>query len=419
VTLTITDVAPTAQDKGYSLVPRSDVRDGIRSILDGAINPAGVPGANPGGGARRWLGQQLSAVLVAGPSHGSLSLADDGTFSYLPDAGYIGADQFTYQASDGILSSPTATVTLTVTDTAPTATAASFTVHHDTLLSVSGAMGCSPTSRKDSAAHRRRQGPRPSTPIASCSPSARLPGQRTATLTLYPTGVLPVRARCRLQRRRFVHLRASDGILTSAPATVIINVLDAAPTAHDLSFSVVQGRILATTGFTGVLAGALDADMDHLTAQLVAGPLHGTLSLYADGSFIYKPGERLHGTDTFTFPSRSTGSLAGATQTATITVQADPNLAAAMPPLRRDVAYQLLHDVTFTVPTWQGVLHNAQDPNGRVLSATLGTGPRMARSCSTPAAHSSMSRMCISSGTDSFTFQVSDDKAAGALPPRP
>jgi len=48
VTLTITDVAPTAQDKGYSLVHDQTFVMEFGSILDGAINPAGVPGANPG-----------------------------------------------------------------------------------------------------------------------------------------------------------------------------------------------------------------------------------------------------------------------------------------------------------------------------------------------------------------------------------
>jgi MYXO-CTERM domain-containing protein len=43
----------------------------------------------------------LSAEIETEPEHGTLALAPDGSFSYTPEAGYIGADRFTYRASDG------------------------------------------------------------------------------------------------------------------------------------------------------------------------------------------------------------------------------------------------------------------------------------------------------------------------------
>jgi hypothetical protein len=60
----------------------------------------------------------LAASLVSGPSHGSLTLNVDGSFTYTPAAGYVGPDSFTYQASDGIDPSNVATVNLTVNVTA-------------------------------------------------------------------------------------------------------------------------------------------------------------------------------------------------------------------------------------------------------------------------------------------------------------
>jgi hypothetical protein len=56
----------------------------------------------------------LTAVLGTDVSHGSLSLAADGGFTYTPTAGHSGPDSFTYTATDGDLSSGVATVTLTV-----------------------------------------------------------------------------------------------------------------------------------------------------------------------------------------------------------------------------------------------------------------------------------------------------------------
>ena len=59
-------------------------------------------------------GDPLSALLVSGPAHGALMLNSDGSFSYTPDPGSVGADSFTYQANDGTDTSNTATVTLHV-----------------------------------------------------------------------------------------------------------------------------------------------------------------------------------------------------------------------------------------------------------------------------------------------------------------
>ena len=71
-------------------------------------------------------GDALTAALVAGPSHGTLTLNADGSFSYTPAPDYSGPDSFTYKANDGSLDSATATVSLTVSavNDAPTVTVA-------------------------------------------------------------------------------------------------------------------------------------------------------------------------------------------------------------------------------------------------------------------------------------------------------
>jgi hypothetical protein len=58
--------------------------------------------------------QPLVAVLAQDVQHGTLSLAADGSFTYTPDAGFIGTDQFTYQAFDFLNPSPPTTVNLVV-----------------------------------------------------------------------------------------------------------------------------------------------------------------------------------------------------------------------------------------------------------------------------------------------------------------
>ncbi len=83
-------------------------------------------------------GDPLTAVLVTGPSHGSLTLNANGSFSYTPAADFTGADSFSYRASDGTLTSNVATVTLNVTavNDAPVAAGDAYSTAEDTVLTV-------------------------------------------------------------------------------------------------------------------------------------------------------------------------------------------------------------------------------------------------------------------------------------------
>ncbi|HEV3082964.1 MAG TPA: Ig-like domain-containing protein, partial [Gemmataceae bacterium] len=58
-------------------------------------------------------GQLLSAILVNGPSNGTLNLNANGSFTYIPNPNFAGTDAFTYKANDGA-DSNLATVTITV-----------------------------------------------------------------------------------------------------------------------------------------------------------------------------------------------------------------------------------------------------------------------------------------------------------------
>ena len=59
----------------------------------------------------------------------------------MPAPGFVGADSFTYKATDGKLSSNTATVTINVTNLPPTVQAVSYTVPLGTAAQISAADG--------------------------------------------------------------------------------------------------------------------------------------------------------------------------------------------------------------------------------------------------------------------------------------
>ena len=78
----------------------------------------------------------LTAVLITGPSHGTVLLNSDGSFSYTPAANYSGSDSFIYRASDGLLDSSPATVSIVVTpvNDAPVAGNDGYSTAEDTPL---------------------------------------------------------------------------------------------------------------------------------------------------------------------------------------------------------------------------------------------------------------------------------------------
>ena len=59
-------------------------------------------------------GSGLSAILVTPPLNGTVVLNADGSFVYTPNFGFVGNDQFTFQATDGVSTSDIATAFITV-----------------------------------------------------------------------------------------------------------------------------------------------------------------------------------------------------------------------------------------------------------------------------------------------------------------
>lgn len=77
------------------------------------------------------------ASPVSGPSNGAVTIAANGTFTYTPDPGYVGADSFVYRITDGNGGSDTATVSITVEpiNQPPVGNDDAFSVREDGTLS--------------------------------------------------------------------------------------------------------------------------------------------------------------------------------------------------------------------------------------------------------------------------------------------
>jgi hypothetical protein len=106
VKIALANNAPVAVGDSYTVADTGSLAVGGQGVLTNDSDPDSDP---------------ITAVLVAGPSHGTFALAGDGTFTYTPTAGFSGADSFTYKANDGAADSNVVTVTINVThsNTAP------------------------------------------------------------------------------------------------------------------------------------------------------------------------------------------------------------------------------------------------------------------------------------------------------------
>src|SRR5439155_769298 len=115
--------------------------------------------------------------------------------------------------------------------------------------------------------------------------------------------------------------KANDGSADSNVATVTISVtsVNDPPAVAGSSYSTSEDTPLNVSA-PGVLSGSSDADGDSLTAALVSGPSHGTVTVNADGSFSYAPAANYHGTDSFTFKASDGNGGESNIATATISV---------------------------------------------------------------------------------------------------
>jgi len=114
---------------------------------------------------------------------------------------------------------------------------------------------------------------------------------------------------------------------------VSIDVVSASlPVATDDSYTTAEDTTL-TIAAPGVLANDSDPDGAALTAILVSSPLHGTITLDSNGSFVYVPDPDYNGPDSFTYKANN-----GARDSSIATVSIDVTAVNDPPDARDDTA---------------------------------------------------------------------------------
>ena len=261
-------------------VARPDAYDAAKGVALTIAAP-GVLGDD--GGA-----DVLTAELVAAPRHGTVQLAADGSFVYLPAPGFVGVDVFTYAADDGGGASPPVDVQIEVVDRAPRPVDDRFVVH-----------GAADGAARSIAA----PGPLANDVDPDGDALALVPAVTTTaaggTLVVAADGALEYAPPPGFTGDDAATIQVADGAATT-PSTVAFAVVDAAPRTVDdrLRWRPRRGaaRVVAAPG---LLANDVDDDGDPLAAVSVVDErsAHGSFTLAADGALRYAPDEGFVGLD--------------------------------------------------------------------------------------------------------------------------
>ncbi len=199
----------------------------------------------------------LTYRVVTAPAHGVLS-GTAPSLTYTPAANYNGPDSFTFAASDGVVDSNTATVTITVTSVndAPTATGHSYATAEDTPLTVAVPGVLAGASDVDGD---------PLTATLVTPPAS-------GALALNPNGSFVYTPVANFNGAVSFTYRANDGTVDSGVATVAITVssVNDQPTISDITDSSIDAN--ANTGALGFVIG----DIDGLTGVTVSGASSNT-----------------------------------------------------------------------------------------------------------------------------------------------
>ena len=235
-------------------------------------------------------GDPLASLLDASASSGDVTVfSRDGSFTYEPDADFNGTDHFGYHATDGTDDSAMTRVTIEViaVNDAPVAVADSYRVAENGRLIIRSPGVLANDSDVD--------GDRISA-VLDVRPSH-------GTLTAFAgNGAFTyVPDRDFAGTDSFGYHATDDAEDTATVKVTIIVIPDnEAPVAVPDAYRVARNSELSVAA-PGVLGNDTDADADALEAVLESGPVHGTLTLAADGSFKYTPDKGYQGVDGFRY----------------------------------------------------------------------------------------------------------------------
>ena len=160
----------------------------------------------------------------------------------------------------------------------------------------------------------------------------------------------------------------SDGLLTSPPATVQLNItcVNDTPSATNATYAATEDIPLVQGAVGGLKAYTTDVELSPLTFTKVTGPAHGTVTVNGDGSFRFDPALNSCATETFTYKAND-GTDDSNTATVTISMACENDV----PKTGADL-YLGIDGAKITISA-PGLLSNDTDVEGNPLTVVAGT----------------------------------------------
>ncbi|GAA4451064.1 hypothetical protein GCM10023189_12530 [Nibrella saemangeumensis] len=247
------------------------------------------------GGLPASLTNVTAPVLVSQPTSGNVVVNADGTFTYTPNTGFAGADQFIYRICDVVNQSlcDTALVVVNVGSQAPRANADVATVVFN-----------QPTTVNVLANDADRTGNIPAT-LATVSAPVILAQPDNGTAVVNADGSISFSPAPGFAGTTTLVYQICDRVNTSLcdTARVTFNVGSAPPVANPDSYTLGFNQTLALT----VLANDTDrtgapADLTNVTLPtIITQPTGGTVTVNADGTITYNANNTFTGNDQFIY----------------------------------------------------------------------------------------------------------------------
>ncbi|PYI50081.1 Ig-like domain-containing protein [Paenibacillus flagellatus] len=224
-------------------------------------------------------GNPLTYAIESNPQNGIVVLNPDGSWTYVPNPGYVGPDIFTVTVNDEKGGIATSAVTVHMTDKpneSPTVPNYNVTTPND--IPVSGSvLGADPDG--DTLTYVKGSDP------------------QHGTVTVYPDGTWTYAPNSGYVGPDSFTVTVSDGRGGTVTSTVTVNVTEKPnkpPTARDENITTPKD-----TSVTGSVYGT-DPDGDPLTYTKGSNPQHGTVTVSPDGTWTYVPNSGYVGPDSFT-----------------------------------------------------------------------------------------------------------------------
>ncbi|MBI1287084.1 MAG: tandem-95 repeat protein [Flavobacteriales bacterium] len=342
----------------------------------------------------------INTTPVSGPSHGTVVINPNGTYTYTPNPGYTGPDQYVYEICDdgtpSLCAQATCYITVYPDNNPPTAVNDFNNTLVDTPVSGNVATNDSDPDGDNLTVN---------TTLVS--------GPSNGTVTMNPDGSYTYTPNPGyVGEDTFTYEICDDGIPSLCDqATVTISVI---PVTNDNDPPVANPDAYVTQ--VGVPVGgnitANDDDPDGdnimLNTTPLTGPSHGTVTVNANGNIVYTPNPGYVGQDSFTYQICDDGTPVLCNQTTvTITVLPDYNGPDNDPPFAGDDAAL----TPMNVPVSGDHLVNDFDPNGDniIINTTPVSGPSHGTVVINPNGTYTYTPASGYVGPDQFVYQICDD----------